>query len=477
MAAAGAAGITVAGPAVRSVLGKTEATGWTNGMAINQNISNLRVVCMYDPAMIATPKLASFSVSSFVSATSTTVISDDMDKMALSLAQKATADAAWTAIFQKPAAKTSWAQVIVAIKVNGCNHYNLPRVAVIGKICNVLHGLGVPGANIIIYDGANGKCNDMTDYAPYFSATSTGTDGKFPGVTSNGSAGLGGNGSSTYPNMPSGGGACPANLANGTVDILVNIAVNKGHRTPTHNDGVEQGNTGACTLCLKNHFGTFPPQHKDLAPSTGDYAVYMNMSDAIVGGTPPRQQLCIVDSLWADNNNNPDKPPTAVLSRLVMGTFAGAVDYLTCAKIKRDIQVTQLGESNFLDFTQIDRFLTLFGYTTTDTALTWVPITPTSTLPGASDTQKPPHSLEIRFSGSGAMTRFGLPHETSGALDVRIFDIRGRNIRKLSTQAMGNKTALSWDGKNEQGNTVAAGIYEVRVTAGQYSDIGKIIVE
>ena len=470
MAAAGAAGITVAGPAVKSVLGATAKTSaWTTGKAINPNISNNRVVCMYDPLMITTPTLASFSLSKFAGATSTTVISTDMDKMAMSLSQKATADLAWSTIFQKPAAKT-WAQVVAAIKVNGCNHSNLPRVAVVGKICNVLKGLGVLAANIIVYDGANGsRCNDIGDYASYFSTTDT---TKFPGITSTNSTGLGGNGSAVVPNMSNQ--TCPASFVSGAVDIIVNISVNKGHCTP-NNGGPAQGNTGGVTLCLKNHFGTFPPTHQNSNPSTGDVAVYMNMSDAIIGGTPPRQQLCIVDSLWADNNNNPDGAPTKVLSRLVMGTFAGAVDYLTSVKIKQDIQVTQLNEKNNMDMPQIARFMTLFGYATTDAV--WVPITPTSVLPGVSDIQKPPHAFEICLAGSGAMTRFGLPHETTGALDVRIFDIRGRNVRKLSAQAMGNKTSLSRDGKNEHGNMVGAGIYEVRVSVGQYTDVGKIIVE
>jgi len=40
----------------------------------------------------------------------------------------------------------------------------------------------------------------------------------------------------------------------------------------------------------------------------------------------------------------------------------------------------------------------------------------------------------------------------------------------------GNKTSLSWDGKNEHGNMVGR-IYEVRVSVGQYTDVGKLIVE
>jgi hypothetical protein len=482
-AAASAAGLAVAGPAVETVLGKIGATkAWTTGMAINPNISNLRVVCMYDPKMVTNANLNTFSLNTYVGATDKAVIATDMDCMAMSLAQKTKPADAWSAIFQKPAAKT-WAQVKVAIKVNGCNAYNLPRLAVVEKICRVLNGMGVLGANIIVYDGALGTCgwDTISNYTPFFSTDGTGTYNgyaKIPGVTSSKSSGLGGTVSAAIPNK--GSGNCPAYLANGTIDILVNIAVNKGHTTPT-NGGVNQGNTGGATLCLKNHFGTFPVFHNNSNPSTGDYAVYLNMSDAIVGGTPPRQQLNIVDSLWADNNNTPDGRTPVVVSRLVMGTFAGAVDYLTCLKVKQDIMITQMKQPNNMDFNQINRFLTLFGYTTIDAALTWVPITPcvVSDIPkyfGAPQSR----TFEVRLTGrkgEAAMTRFELPQETKGNLDVQIFDIRGRSVRKLSAQIQESQTALSWNGKNENGNTVGAGIYEVRVSSEHYTDVGKIIIE
>jgi hypothetical protein len=481
--AIGAAGLT----AGMSLLKPAKAQGaWTNGMVINPNISNLRVVCMFDAKMVTNPNLSSYSLSGFAGATDAAVIATDMDLMAMSLAQKSTAATAWSTIFQKPAAKT-WAQVMVAIKVNGCNHKNLPRVAVVGKICNVLNGMGVPGANIIVYDGGNsasgGSCNDMGDYAPYF--TAAGTGGKYPAITSVNGQGLGGVSSAPVPNNPSGGStqACPAYLANGTIDILVNIAVNKGHRTPAHNDGNNQGNTGGVTLCLKNHFGTFlaGQNHGLSSPTTGDNAVYLNMANAIIGGTPPRQQLCIVDSLWADNSNNPDGNPTGVVNRLVMGTFAGAVDYLTSIKIKQDIMTTAMKITNTMDLAQIAKFLTLFGYTTADVADTWVPITPGTVLTDPSaPLRQSSRILEVRLagrSGGAAMTRFGLPHETTGAVNVHIYDVRGRSVRKISAHVQGNRTALSWDGKNETGTTVAAGVYQVHVSAEHYTDNGKIIIE
>ena len=205
------------------------------------------------------------------------------------------------------------------------------------------------------------------------------------------------------------------------------------------------------------------------------------MANAIIGGTPPRQQLCIVDSLWADNSNNPDGNPTGVVNRLVMGTFAGAVDYLTSIKIKQDIMTTAMKITNTMDLAQIAKFLTLFGYTTADVADTWVPITPGTVLTDPSaPLRQSSRILEVRLagrSGGAAMTRFGLPHETTGAVNVHIYDVRGRSVRKISAHVQGNRTALSWDGKNETGTTVAAGVYQVHVSAEHYTDNGKIIIE
>jgi hypothetical protein len=536
------------------------ATGWTPGMAVNPNISNLRVVSMFDPAMITNPALSAWTVDDYVNAVSASVISTDMDNLAMWLSQKTTPAAAWSTIFQLPAGKT-WATVNVAIKINTCNTMNEPRVPVIGKICSVLNGLGVPGAQIAIYDGACGS--NPLNIANYFDATGTGTYNgytKYPGVTSFGDAGLGGSTTNVaVPNM--GNCACPTNIANGTIDILVNIGVNKGHSL-TKTTGAACGNTGGCTLSIKNHFGTFPPAHganqttyaftvpalttavavgavytyngtsytvvtaaaigaKSLqltggvvptgtgtlalvsgtgqasitvsalgTPvfSTADNAIFYSMSPAILGGTPVRQQLCIIDSLWADNNNNPSDAPSLIPARLIMGTFPGAVDYLTCINIKNSSTSQTIsghtyscgGPDTNLDMAQISHFLTLFGYQTTDPTLDWVAITPASVYTGVrseSVSELPSRTVEIGLVGSGSMARFELPQSTSGALEIRMFDISGRSVRKMLVQLQEGRISISWDGKNDHGSAVAPGTYEVRVTAQNYMKSGRITVE
>jgi len=474
--AIGTAGLTAGLSLIKPA--KAQAAGWVNGMAINPNISNLRVVCMYDPNMVTNPKNSGTSVDDFVNSVSKTIIDTDMDQMAMSLAQKTTATEAWSTIFQLPAGKT-WAQVKVAIKVNTCNAMSQPRPPVVGKICTVLNGLGVPGASITIYDGAECVCETLNEgFSKYFSASGTGTYNGYtlyPGVVASGPPG--GTASAAVPNL--GNQNCPADFANGITDIIVNIAVNKGHNSP-HANETGQGNTGGCTLCLKNHFGTFPPQHGSGSYSTGDVAALYNMSAAIVGGTPVRQQLCIIDSLWADNNGNPNDAPNLLPCRIVMGTFAGAVDYATCVYLKNSTNPGCGGPDANLDLTgQIPHFLTLFGYTTADfTAANWVAITPTTSgvLPEAASSGQP-HTLEVRLVGGASVARFELPQSATGAMEIRMFDLSGRSVRKMFAQAQEGRTSVSWDGKNDNGSAVAPGTYEVRVIAGHYMNSGRIMVE
>jgi hypothetical protein len=231
----------------------------------------------------------------------------------------------------------------------------MANVAVIEKFCNVFTGLGVLPANIFIYDGSSLGAAGIPTLATYFSATDT---TKIPGVVGNNSI-LGGTTNAPIPGGSSA--ACTANIANGTIDILVNIANNKGHN---------QAWTGYATLCMKNHFGTFPPTH-DL-----NFMFNINKSDALLGGTFVRQQLCFVDSLLAIsgrmNTGSPDKQP----NYLIMGVFGPAVDYLTVKKVREAI----LG-STHTDAT-IDSYITTFGYATTDPVWVMVPAATGATCTG-----------------------------------------------------------------------------------------------
>ena len=348
--------ITAAGAAGLALARANKAfAAWpsTGSLAVNPTIDNMRVVACYDPQMMQ--KLTSTTYAAEQKLVDSCQVHANMDAMAMQLAQVATADAAWKAIFRSSKA---WAATKVAIKVNGIEPRIMASVAVIEKFCNVFTGLGVLPANIFIYDGSSLGAAGIPTLASYFSATDT---SKIPGVVGNNSI-LGGTTNAPIPGGSSA--ACTANIANGTIDILVNIANNKGHN---------QAWTGYTTLCMKNHFGTFPPTH-DL-----NYMFNINKSDALLGGTSVRQQLCFVDSLLAIsgkmNTGSPDKQP----NYLIMGVFGPAVDYLTVKKVREAI----LG-STHTDAT-INSYLTTFGYATTDPVWVMVPAATGATCAGGAD--------------------------------------------------------------------------------------------
>lgn len=303
---------------------------------INPYINNLRVTCCHDSNMVAGSYGATFEQQN--NAIDTAKVAANLDKMAKMLVQKNNAAEAWATILRKPAAK-AWNQVKCAIKVNCINTENMPRVAIVGKVCQVLVSLGVVPENIVVYDGAS-SANGKSKFSPYVGTT-------LPAgvIVSRKSDSLGGT-TGVQVSGFSDTRTCTADIANGVVDILVNCAVNKGHGSPA----------AGVTLCLKNHFGTFnpgcsSPGSRYLIP----YIVAINKSNAIIGGNPVRQQLCLVDSLWA-SVDGPGGPPSHATGAIVMGTFAPAVDYLTTQKMRQlDMGVTP--------DSKIKQFLTEFGYT------------------------------------------------------------------------------------------------------------------
>ena len=129
MTAAGAAGLALARPGMASAAAVWPATG---ALAINPNISNLRVVSCHDPLMITGQTglgNATWNYAGWNAAVNEAKIMSNMDQMAMELTQTTTAAAAWQMIFQKPATKT-WGNVIVAIKLNLLGPNNQPRRAV-----------------------------------------------------------------------------------------------------------------------------------------------------------------------------------------------------------------------------------------------------------------------------------------------------------------------------------------------------------
>jgi len=372
-AAVGAAGAMGLGALKfdRAAAQSTAGSVWVNGMQINPAIDNKRVICCNDPKMLtSTPKDTSFTTTN--AAVDPAVVAANLDEMAMQLAQKTTATEAWSTIFRIASGK-AWSAARVAMKTNGIGGTttNRPKWAIYKKLCDVLINLGVQPANIILYDACD---NAATYYDTHVSLTDSTMIRA--AKTSVRAAGMGGFASANLTNAT--GISVAADLLSGAIDILVNVAACK-----SHNGTGGHFNYGSCTLCMKNHFGTFTDgtkaQHSDnlhvgnsgaSPPPTPLALIEINKHTAVLGGTPIRQQLCIVDALLSNGASGPGGAWDNQTNRLVMGTFAPMVDYCAAKNILLNATlmsvspIPALGQTNAA--TILPQFLTSFGYTTTD---------------------------------------------------------------------------------------------------------------
>ena len=459
--AAGAMGIT----AVKFDKVFASPSAWTTGKQINPDIDNKRVICCYDTKMLTTtPISGAMTVQN--NAVDANRVASNLDDMAMKLAQKTTAAEAWSTIFRSG---KLWASTKVAIKVNAiiAANGNHPRIAIIKKICDVLvDQLGVQPANITLYDANSDAAAcytssflSLTDKTKIRATVSTRAQslGGFKAVTiSSGTKSI----------------TCVADLVNGNIDILVDMAVCKIHSGP--------GTSylyGSCSLCMKNHLGTFINVGQETGAegsATGLHSVEaiceINQHDAIIGGTPVRQQLCIVDSLMANANNAGGSFDTRV-DRIVMGTFAPIVDYLTAMKILKDI-LNRPDRNNKLPI-----FLTSFGYTEADVQNSWIQYTPGSGIVSPPSREYSGTIMQLALSHPSykrTTIHFTIPHYAGGAMRVSIIDAGGRLVRTLS--APSDETRIIWDGRNNNGTTVSAGHYLVKIIAGTLEHSGSIVV-
>ncbi|MBN2576304.1 MAG: DUF362 domain-containing protein [Deltaproteobacteria bacterium] len=333
---------------------QAQAAWPTNGkMEINPDIGNMRVVGLTDPKMMkSVPSNMTFATQN--DAVDWPRVQANMDAMAVALTQKSTADEAWKTVFRS---SKPWADTVVAVKVNAGEARNTARLAVLQKFSNLFVDWGVKPQNFIVYDGHSPATNI---FASSFSTTDKNKVLGVVGAPSGQSGDLLGG----WKDAKLASGAtrrCAAKIADGTVDILINIANNKGHMM-----------FGKVTLCMKNHYGTWEPDatHTDL----NNLIYSMNKADAIIGGDPPRQQLCFVDSMFcnkADIFGQPELMPCY----FVMGTFAPAVDYLLVKKVREE--VSKLSH----DSATVNSYLTGWGYTTSDPE--WILVPPAADTPDA----------------------------------------------------------------------------------------------
>lgn len=413
-AATGAAGAVLASSTIARAFNLQKTTAaWRAGLKINPAIDNFKVVSCYDEGMVINKIAGDFARQN--ESVDTTLIEKNMDGMAVQLTLRSTAATAWSTIFQRPASK-QWNQVIVAIKVNCSNVLNMPRVAVVNKLCIELIALGVLPRNITIYD----SCANAWGTGKYTDADGNPVAGLDSGViVSNTDATT-----DAGPVVPIGSETliCSSVVAQKNADdsisylpdIIINCAVNKGHLDEY----------GGFTMTMKNHIGTI----KFDCPSAQEL-IDINQSEAIIGqgtsGIPCRQQLCIIDSLWA-STTGPTDANDKYPCRIIMGTLAPVVDYLTAEKVRKDVMNVTYNT------TVVDTWLSAFGYAPSDPE--WIELTPSTgiSLKGFSSATE---STTIRVSLSNNLSRPKVVTLTAPfrfkPLSIKLFDLRGRIVRDI----------------------------------------------
>ena len=225
--------------AVPTLLIRKAPAAWTPGTTVHPNVDNLKVVGIIDSAMtrgteteIPWARQEELVVKERVW--------EGMDRLACGLTGLNEPEKAWNTIFVKPSRK-SWSDTVVAIKTNQIAQQHT-RSAVMSKVCHTLADVvGVKAGNIHIYDACHG--GSMPTDTPF--------SGLPEGVLIEGQWGGFSRSAPVYGPWPNAGDTsdCLKQLADGAVDVLVNISMCKGH----------SDKFGGFTMTMKNHFGTFHP--------------------------------------------------------------------------------------------------------------------------------------------------------------------------------------------------------------------------
>jgi hypothetical protein len=329
-----------------SVLVRKAPVAWARKTVVHPHVDNLRVVSLTDTGMTKAHETGS-SWTRQNELVVDEVVWENIDKLACALAQCRDSAEAWRQIFIKPP-RTSWPDTVVAIKTNNIARQHT-RSAVMAKIVHTFtHILGVRPANLHIYDACHGY--KMGKYTPFA--------GLAEGCRIEDTWG----GSTALTEVPapwrgSGGRArCLRHLVKGSVDILINIALCKGHSS----------RFGGFTMTMKNHLGTFSPGPGHQSGGE-DYLIAINQTPEILGPMDkrtgevlyPRQQLCLIDALWA-SERGPHGHPSHQPNFLAMGVLSPVVDY----QVATQFRGKQMGWEPNMEMTR--RMLTEFGYTKAD---------------------------------------------------------------------------------------------------------------
>ncbi|OGP67203.1 MAG: hypothetical protein A2W27_09485 [Deltaproteobacteria bacterium RBG_16_44_11] len=319
---------------------------WAPKTMVHPNVNNLRVVGITDSSMTKSAKAIPQTWADQEKLVNTKAVGENIDKLACGLVDTRNPDEAWRTIFIKPPRK-SWSDTVVAIKTN-CISVQHTRSAVMAKTCHVLTDIiGIKSSNIHIYDACHGHSMIGTPFSGLPEGVKIENVWEGSTVTT-----------PVPPPWDGGKSLCAKQLVTDFVDILVNISMCKGHMM-TH--------LGGFTMAMKNHFGSFEPVwgHQ---PYTGlNYLIAINKTPEILGKMDdktgkvlyPRQQLCLVDALWA-SETGPDWGPTHQPNFLAMGVFSPVVDYVLATEFRGK----KMGWEPNKEATR--RMLSDFGYSASD---------------------------------------------------------------------------------------------------------------
>jgi hypothetical protein len=336
------AGIT----AFPTVLVRKARAEWALGTVVHPNVDNLRVVGITDSRM-SKAKQTGLSWARQDELVVAKAVWENIDRLACALAETRKTEEAWQAIFIKPPRK-AWSNTVVAIKTNNIAHQHT-RSAVMAKVCHTLTDThGVKPSNIHIYDACHGDSME--------------TDTPFTGLPEGTRIEDTWGGSTTFTRVTrpwkdnNGKAKCLKHLVDGSVDILINIAMCKAHSS----------RFGGFTMTMKNHFGTFSPRPGHWVRGL-DYLIAINQTPEILGPMDrrtgkvlyPRQQLCLVDALWA-SKRGPRGNPSHQPNFLAMGVLSPIVDYQVATKFRGK----RMGWEPNMKATR--RMLEDFGYSESD---------------------------------------------------------------------------------------------------------------
>jgi hypothetical protein len=452
--AATTAGLALIGPGMR----KAEAAPIPTRLVdlsktpVNTEVDNLRVAYISDPGMRRGTTYVDFPSFNNVNGTTNCVVyptvNANVDKLACALANKNNVAQAWSTLLKIPNGK-SWATGKAAIKVNGIGTLHA-CVPIVSRVCEVLTGFGMPAANIT-----------FMEMGPY---------GVFMGAGKPIPAGVKTNDTRTnILSFPDGATSTTAN-ALADADIVINIAACKGHDRFEQYSGV--------TMTLKNHFWSISCVHESGLPQLIRNSRCDHLMGNIPAAYPAKQQLCIVDCLWLGNNNSWEGATQDAnhADTIVMGTFSGAVDYVSTMKFRALKFHAGTDVNTGWNQPLVDMFVTGFGYPASALSTVMTPVAVGTSGPGLVDASAVSAHIPYKSENSGLSRQAIIEVNGNGVRPMRatldlsqgetirsaaVYDLQGTKIRTLDLSS--GSQHLSWNGFTDGGAFDRAGRYVVKV--------------